>query len=290
MSQTTTSKIVKLYPYSYVFGGITIDSGTLKNIFSKLQMKDNIIPYSSEFSLLLVIDGEDGDFLKGCFMKLRTDSPTIINIQKCDWKKIRLTPNEDIAEISYFIWNVADKRILAQYNFSAIRYFRKPLEFYWDSKFKRKDSEVYPISNVKAYEFLKKTKKEIKLFRIGILRSKMHSVEKVFPMSTWERLRGATESETCEYELVLKKGKIRDSHIDKEFIFKLTDELKEHKEDIERLIIETSDGSFNLVDFIWVKYRKSIRKDGKNIDAIDFYDNAIEAYNDNRDEILSSVK
>lgn len=285
----TTHKNIKVFPYRCQLHGIRNDIDVIEGAFSKANVASNIIPYTEEYSLLLIIDGSENGFLQGMFIKLRRDTPTIINLENGNFKDISLEDNEDIAELSHFVWNLNDKIILAEYNFQAIRYFIIPLKFYFDKKFGTNGNVVTALEDINTYQRFRGTNKEIRKFRLGVLRSKMRAIEDKFPISTLEALRGMSDSHKSVYEITVKRGK-RDACLNKDEVFRIADGLKEDKENVEYLIVETSDSVFDLINNVWIHYRFSVAKNGRKLDSQDFFEKAVKTYEKNKTEMLACAE
>ena len=116
----------------------------------------------------------------------------------------------------------------------------------------------------------------------------MRAIEDKFPISTLEALRGLTDSHKSVYEITIKRGK-RNTCLNKEEVFKITDGLKDDKGNLEYLTVETSDSVFDLINNVWIHYRFSVAKNGRKLDSRDFYDKAVKIYEKNRAEMLACV-
>lgn len=113
--------------------------------------------------MLIIIDGYEGNLLFGRFLILRNDVPGVLNRRTRSEREIQLLSGENIKEESRFVWGVADKVILGEYNHHAIRHFAHPMMFYLDKIFNVEDSDVRPIRDSETFSLMR-SEREMKKF------------------------------------------------------------------------------------------------------------------------------
>ena len=84
------TKYVRIFPYNVLLSGVKNDVNTLKHIFAIKNVKANIVTFSDDYPLLLIIDQSENDFVFGRFIRLRKTSPPILDLDTATEREIEL--------------------------------------------------------------------------------------------------------------------------------------------------------------------------------------------------------
>ncbi|MCK4797258.1 MAG: hypothetical protein KAT05_07735 [Spirochaetes bacterium] len=273
----TSQKVVKLHIYQYRLSGTDNTTSNLKDIFNIETITNNIIKYYVHFSLLLVFDRIDGDFLFGRFLKLRKDTPSILNRLSGSERNIELSIEEDIEEISHFICNVNDNIIIAEYNFQAIRHFSAPLKYYLDKIFDANDNLILPVEDKDTSTKFKKTPKGIKSFRIRVAQYKIKELEQSLKLSPLSTLLDLSKNNNTMYDIKVIKSRKKDEFLDRHEVLKTVENLNGDG-GIYTLEAETTDCVYDLINNNLIRYHITLDDGGRRINSEEFYEKVKELY------------
>jgi len=289
MSKTSRTK-VRLFPYQYRLSGTENTIPNLISVFDVKNVLNNVITYYAHFSLLLIIDKAEGDFLFGRFLKLRKDAPLILDRMSGKEREIFLTKYEDIEEVSHFVCNVKDSLILAEYNFNAIRCFPTPLKAYLDKKFNVKDNIVIPVEDINTFKKFKDTRKGIKTFSLALAQNKIKELESVLNLSPIRTFFDLSQNNKTQYEITIRKSRGKEQFLDKNKVVMAIEHLKDKQETLESLEIETEDVVYDLIKNNVLAYYIILEKTERTIDKEEFYKKVKEIYSSHAIEIKGFIK
>ncbi len=283
------SREVTVYPYTYEFDGLQNNVKEIMEKFSIDNVSKNIREYTQDTFLVLVADDESNDFIFGRFLKLKNDTPIILNRQDGSQKRIELLDDENIAEQSHFILNIKDKIIFGEYNFEAVRHFSKPMVYYLNKIFDVKDNKVIPIPDVDTFSKLQ-GEEEINLFRLRVSQQNMNFLEQKFSLPSWKVLMDLASDNETSFEIIVKKSRKRDSFLNKDKTIEFSNNLKKENTPLEVLKIETEDIVYDLINNNLVSFRVNVKNDGRKIDTENFYFQIRKLYDKHIEKLKSSLK
>lgn len=280
-----------MYPYQ-----ISLDEEFLKPDFlfqkyskKKETVKSNIVRYGNN-SLLLLIEGNTNGFAEGRFLKLRIDAPRILNElskeENAEETDIDLENGQWIEEISHFILNIKDYRLLGEYNQSGVRHFATPLNFYLRKTLDLSEDQV-SIKPILIENVLRRIKQSGSLFAVTVTTSKprLPYMEGILKLNPTQVLKAYNKS---DFNLEISVKHVHRKALDKEEAIKNIEELFESKDELESLKVETNDAAYDLIKGALMHFKDDIVLDqkAKFVSSLDFYQKARRIYNDNREAIL----
>jgi len=283
------SKIIKLFPYQYSIDGIENIPKNWENKFSKDNVEDNLIEYSRDAFLLLVVDDISNNFIFGRFLKLRNDVPLVINRKDGEERRIDLLDEENIIEQSHFIMNVQDNFLFAEYNFNAIRHFVKPFSYYLNKLFEVKGNEINPLTDTNTFKKLQ-GEEELNSFRLSVAQENISFLEEKFNLNLFKSLVDVAKDNQTSFEIIIKKSRKKKATLDKEKILKISQELTENKAPLQRLSIESDDISYDLINNNLINYKVYVKMEGRGLNSNDFYFSVRNLYERQIDKIKSNLK
>ncbi|MDD1777477.1 MAG: hypothetical protein LUQ65_04855 [Candidatus Helarchaeota archaeon] len=261
------------------------DVNTLKHIFAIKNVKANIVTFSDDYPLLLIIDQSENDFVFGRFIRLRKTSPPILDLDTATEREIELKISENLAEMSHFVWNVKDKVMFAEYNFHAIRNFGGPLTNYLNHKFNTTKNKVTPMEDFDTYAKFKRDGKPIKTFRLGITQDKLKAFEKRCNISPLITLLKFSADKAGIYEIIVRKDRSKDVQFNKGQVIEAVEHLKSG-DIISSLKVESQDAIYDLLNNNLLHFFVKLETEGKMIsDRTQFYDMVKGLYVDNIDSV-----
>jgi hypothetical protein len=262
-------------------------------IFRITEGEKNVKPYPPPpdvpiTNLVLVIDNAHSGFMFGRFFKLRNDVPMIYNKKRGEERPIELFKNENIKEESHLVWNIADKILLAEYNFSAIRMFSYPLSSYLEQKFGIEGCIISPIVNINAFTNLKGEEKILSL-RIRFGQENIKTLEQKFNLPAMNVLSEMDQDNQTSYEVAVIKSRKRGSTLNREKAIGLFENLLDKKAPISSIKVETQETVYDLLKDNLLSYSFPVNKDERKVDTNDFYNKALRLYNNRIDEIKANL-
>jgi hypothetical protein len=254
-------------------------------------VRGNIEQYGNN-NLLLLFEGETNGFIEGRFLKLRVDSPRIFRQQTekddAEEKDIDLESGDFIEEISHFVLNIKDKRILSEYNQSAVRHLVTPLSFYLRKTLDLSEEQV-EIEAIQIDNVLKRIKESDSLFSVSakIAKPKLHHMEKVLNLNSVQVLKMYQRS---DFDLEISVRHKPRKHLDKAEAIENIEELFDDKDELEALKVETNDAAYDLINGALMHFNDNVVLDEKArfVLSWDFYQKARKIYNSNRNAILGN--
>jgi len=262
-------KQVKIYPYECDINLSDKQVDDFPNIFKIENAEENIIEYTKDTYLVLVIDSIYDGFMFGRFFKLRDDTPTIFNRKEGKEKDIELLSEENIKEESHFIWNIKDCIIFAEYNFSAIRMFSYPLSFYLNEKFSVDNCIVKPVEDKNTFNNLTK-EKEILSLSLRIAQENTKTLEEKYNLPAWKSLLEIGQDNETYFDVIVKRCRKRSSHLDKDKVIEIVGNLVENKAPVEAIRVEAQDIVYDLIKNNLLFYYIKIKREGRKLDNEDF--------------------
>jgi len=282
-------KEVKIYPYRCSIKNEDIKISNFPEIFKIENANNNVVEYTSDTYLVLVIDEIYDGFVFGRFFKLRDDSPTIFNRKEGKEKDIELLSEENIKEESHFILNVKDCIIFAEYNFSAIRMFSYPLSYYLNEKFKLNDCTVEAIEDKDTFNNLK-TEEEILSLTLGFAQDSTKTLEEKYNMPAWKGLLDIGQDNESFFEVTVKRCRKKDSRLNKDKVIDMVGNLVKNKAPIDSIKVETQDIVYDLVKNNLLFYYLNIKRDGRKLNRDDFNHKTLTLYKKYIETIKKNLK
>lgn len=227
-------KRVNVFPYKFEIEKELNNKSVFMEKFSIKKVKNNLMPYGVT-SLLLIIDDDVGDFICGRFLKLRSDSPAILNIINGSERDISLLDSENIEEISHFILNLKDNIIIAEYNHQAIRHFSTPLEKYLNYTFKTNSVSVDIIPNSDTFQSMQ-SEKEFKSIKVKLAQSSLKRKEHEVGVSIIGALKDLARGGRTMVEIKISRGRGIDTEMQRRKVIEYADSLRDD-DDIKTLKI-----------------------------------------------------
>lgn len=282
-------KNIKVYPYFCKITSDDIQINKFHEIFKIDNSKNNVIEYVSGTYLVLVIDEIENGFMFGRFFKLRDDSPTIFDREKGKERDIPLLNGENVKEESHFVWNVADSIILAEFNFSAIRMFSYPLSYYLNEKFGVNDCRIEPLEDKNTFENLK-MEDDILALNLRVAQESTKKLEEEYNLPAWKGLLEISKDNETIFEITVKRGRKKESKLDKDKVISIVGNLIENKAPIESVKVETQDIVYDLIKNNLLFYYIGIKKDGKKLNRHDFNNKVSLLYKKYSPNIKNNIK
>lgn len=280
-----------MYPYSIKLPEEYLKPNYLMNKYSRKKevVRENIHQYGNN-SLLLLCEKEENGFVEGRFLKLREDAPKILSQKSekddAEEKDIPLEAGDFIEEISHFILSVKDRRILGEYNQSAVRNFVTPLDFYLRKTLDLDEDQV-EIKAIAIDNVLERIKDSDSLLAVTakIAKPNLHHMEKLLHLNPVQVQKLYAKS---DYDLEITVRHKPRKNLEKSEAISNIEELSGDKEVLEALKVETNDAIYDLIKPSLMFFKAHVVLDDKArfVTSWDFYQKARKIYNTNRDAIL----
>jgi hypothetical protein len=277
---------VTIHPYHVTVKNTSFDFSKFTQIFHKNNLNDNALPlYEDGVIFLLIIDAKKGDFLRGKFMRLRTDAPPVLDLDTGIDQPFPLGPNQVLEEISHFIWNLKDSVLFGESNYYAIRYYKTQFTDYLNSIFLKREiadevAEFDLILDADTYASYKKDSSPITAYKFAVAEARadfLNTAQNQSPTRfTGNLASGDGFYLTCNWSRGRKKTKrwiFPRKEIDKDIQKRLQDE------NTKLLQVTTEEGAYNILGKNKAEYSVECKKVGKIVeDAEEFYSQATTKY------------
>ena len=278
---------VRLFPYQFKIPEGYDKQEIFVKRFDIQNVRQNLMPYVFH-SLVLVVDQEFGSFVCGRFLKLRRDTPAILNTTNGSERDISLLDNENIEEISHFIMNFKDNIILAEYNYQAIRHFSTPLAKYLEFIFKLDSVYIDVIPNIDTFKSMQ-SEKDFKSIRIKVAQSSLKRKENEVGISILGALKELALGGQTIIDIKISKGRGIDTDLPRKKVISYANDLKENI-DLKILEIESSNASYDILNNNLLSYSCLVTERGKRVDRASFFKQAVILYDERIKFIKSCLK
>jgi len=279
--------ISSFYLYKLKLNGNPPD---FKNRFSSDKLIENIaevqISEDEKKRYLLVISKKEGNYLYGCFYKLREDFRIdILDKTSGQIAIAQLDKTQAWIEKSRFIYDGTRNLLLGEYNDAGVRFFQMPLREYLKKLLNMENLEIEIVYNRDSYMNIEQ--KNIKYIKIKVAKPKLSILENVFGLSNIDILNEAIDSDDKSFFIELKMSAGYKKNIDRSFFSKLMKRINEitDPKGIKKIEIREvgSDTSLELIKDRVLKTKINI----ENLRDEDIFRNLVNVYEDlNIDEIL----
>ncbi|MBI2581248.1 hypothetical protein HYV85_05600 [Candidatus Woesearchaeota archaeon] len=263
---------------------------SLKTKFEQANIPQNQVPYGDGNTLVLIVDKLVKEYVCGRLLKLRRRIPSVLNKKKATERDIPLLPEEDITETSHFVWVLADKRILGQYNYDGARSLAPTLFEYLNILYKRFQEnddeeekelfEIDPIKNLKTIELFKKDLS--KSIFVKVADANISAFESDTNSDIINLLTSFGSEEKQGYIEITVKPK-RGKRLDKK---KLLERIELLKKDniVKSLIVEGENAKYDLLNNNLLPFNLDLTYDSvkRRVNSEEFYEEAINHYEKNR--------
>lgn len=278
---------IRLFPYQFKIPKEFNKPEVFVKRFDRQNIRQNLMSYAYN-TLALVIDEEFGSFVCGRFLKLRRDTPLILNTTNGSERDISLLDTENIEEVSHFIMNFKDGIILAEYNHQAVRHFSRPLGKYLDYISKIDSFYIDVIPNADTFKSMT-SEKEFRSIRIKIAQSSLKRKENEIGVSILGTLKELALGGQTMIDIKISKGRGIDTDLRREKMVSYVNNLKEDT-DLKTLEIESSNASYDILNNNLLSYSCLVAEKNRKIDTASFFKQTIILYSERIKFIKSCLK
>jgi hypothetical protein len=262
---------ITIYPYTYKLVGIEDNPRAINEKFSQDNVQENIVEYTHDAFLLVVVDDISNNFVFGRFLKLKNDAPIAINRRDGSQRVVDILDEENIIEQSHFVMNTADKILFGEYNFQGIRHFAKPWPYYFNKLFDlQNQNEITPMPDVDTFDKLR-GEEQMNRFTLRVAQQNLPFLEEKFGLSVSSGLMELASDNETSFEIVVRKSRKRESNLNKDKVVQLADQLKQENAPLEALKVETDDIVYDLINKNLISFKVSVKQAGRTVDSEDFY-------------------